>query len=581
MSKKFARMISLLLVLVTVLSCIPALSLIASAESGYDRGYKGGAAGTGKVLAHGLDVSKWQGDNINFKDIKNAGYSFVILRCGSGNGNGKDIRFEQYYKAARAAGLNIGAYFYSYASNTTIARNEANNCLSYIKGKKFEYPIYYDFEDKKSNSGNSNTAFNICRAFMDTVSNEGYLVGMYASAGWMDPNKSGSWVPYDRICGQKYECWVAHYTSSRKLDATLRDRYMKRYGMYQYSDQNYVNGFGPLDANVCSKDYPTIVKTYGFNGYAPTQQGGSEEVSYYRACSPLCATLIEGLDSLGVDSSKDFRSKIAAVNNITNYTGTAAQNTKMFELLKAGKLIQASGGKKVGGSYYPKCPAACKTLAQGLEAVYADSSLEKRVVIAKNNGVPNYTATAEQDAKLLDLMKQGKLSKLEKVDLPVDPDDLKKDNPEPTTPTEPEKPAESTVQYYPKCASSYTSLVEALKSIGVDSSKANRTKIAAANGISNYTGTASQNNTLLDKLKAGKLVKPSGAAATTPTVTYFPKCASKYTSLVEALKSIGVDSSKAYRTKIAAKNGISNYTGTASQNNTLLDKLKAGKLIKP
>ena len=37
--------------------------------------------------------------------------------------------------------------------------------------------------------------------------------------------------------------------------------------MYQYTSSNYVNGVGPLDTNVCYKDYPSIVKTYHFNGY--------------------------------------------------------------------------------------------------------------------------------------------------------------------------------------------------------------------------------------------------------------------------------------------------------------------------
>ncbi|MBE6842361.1 MAG: hypothetical protein E7510_05975 [Ruminococcus sp.] len=60
---------------------------------------------------------------------------------------------------------------------------------------------------------------------------------------------------------------------------------------------------------------------------------------------------------------------------------------------------------------------------------------------------------------------------------------------------------------YPKCDSSYTSLVDALKSIGVDSSKENRKKIAGINGITNYEYTAKQNEELLNKLKDGKLIK--------------------------------------------------------------------------
>ena len=61
------------------------------------------------------------------------------------------------------------------------------------------------------------------------------------------------------------------------------------------------------------------------------------------------------------------------------------------------------------------------------------------------------------------------------------------------------------VKYYPKCASKYKSIVDALKSIKVDSSFSNRKKIAKANGIKVYLGTAKQNINLLNLLKAGKL----------------------------------------------------------------------------
>lgn len=77
--------------------------------------------------------------------------------------------------------------------------------------------------------------------------------------------------------------------------------------------------------------------------------------------------------------------------------------------------------------------------------------------------------------------------------------------------------AEAGVIYYPKCNSQYISIVDALKSIGVDSSYNNRKKIAQVNGINNYTGTSNQNKTLLNLLKQGKLVK-SRTACTESTL---------------------------------------------------------------
>ena len=46
------------------------------------------------------------------------------------------------------------------------------------------------------------------------------------------------------------------------------------------------------------------------------------------------------LQSLNVDSSYQFRKTIAAANGITGYAGTAAQNIRMLEMLKAGKLLK-------------------------------------------------------------------------------------------------------------------------------------------------------------------------------------------------------------------------------------------------
>lgn len=71
---------------------------------------------------------------------------------------------------------------------------------------------------------------------------------------------------------------------------------------------------------------------------------------------------------------------------------------------------------------------------------------------------------------------------------------------------EPKKP-ESKDEYYPKCTSKYTSIVEALKSVKVDSSFSNRKKIAKKNNIKLYIGTAKQNTKMLELLKIGKLKK--------------------------------------------------------------------------
>ena len=139
----------------------------------------------------------------------------------------------------------------------------------------------------------------------------------------------------------------------------------------------------------------------------------------------------------------------------------------------------------------------------------------------------------------------------------------------------------SSGSYYKKYTGSTDSIVSALNSIGVDSSYKNREKIAKANGISGYSGTASQNTKMLNLLKQGKLKKVgTTSSSNTTTTSYYKKYTGSSGSLVDALKAIGVNSSYDNRKSIAKKNGISNYEGTASQNEKLLSLLKQGKLKK-
>lgn len=80
--------------------------------------------------------------------------------------------------------------------------------------------------------------------------------------------------------------------------------------------------------------------------------------------------------------------------------------------------------------------------------------------------------------------------------------------------------------------------------------------------------------------KETKTTKNTKTTSDVSKVTYYKACSSKYNSISEALKSIGVDGSYSFRKRIAAKNNIKNYTGTATQNIKLLNLLKQGKLVK-
>ncbi len=111
------------------------------------------------------------------------------------------------------------------------------------------------------------------------------------------------------------------------------------------------------------------------------------------------------------------------------------------------------------------------------------------------------------------------------------------------------------------------SIVDYLKSVEQDSSFANRAKLAAQHGIKGYKGTEKQNLDLLNKLRSSGKTSASAKPAA-------KKGDQKTGSIVDYLKSIGVNSSPENRKKLAAKHGIKNYRGTAAQNTQLLKKLR-------
>lgn len=96
-----------------------------------------------------LDVSAYQ-PNIDYEKVKRAGIDGAILRCGITYWGKQvcsiDDCFEKHYKGFKAAGMPVGAYYYSAADTVAVARREADFAAGILKGKQLEFPIYYDIE---------------------------------------------------------------------------------------------------------------------------------------------------------------------------------------------------------------------------------------------------------------------------------------------------------------------------------------------------------------------------------------------------------------------------------------------------
>ncbi|NLJ31477.1 MAG: LysM peptidoglycan-binding domain-containing protein [Clostridiales bacterium] len=203
---------------------------------------------------NGIDVSHHQGD-IDFARVKAAGVKFAMIRAGYGWENQSeqtDRKFYRNYKMATDVGLPCGSYHYSYATTPQEAEKEADFFLNIVKGCKFGYPVAFDMEDKtQANLGRSRLS-DIAVAFCDKVEKAGYYVCVYSNLDWIRNR-----LDMQRL--KRFDLWFARYNDKPGYEGM---------GMWQYSSSGKVDGIAAnVDMDVAYKDYPSIMKAHGLNGY--------------------------------------------------------------------------------------------------------------------------------------------------------------------------------------------------------------------------------------------------------------------------------------------------------------------------
>lgn len=209
-------------------------------------------------MKNGIDVSYAQG-YIDWSKVKT---DFAILRIGYGKlASQKDAQFENNYSGCQKYGIPKGGYWYAYATTPTDAIKEANVCLQIIKGKKFEYPIWYDIEENKILNTGRNNVTEVAKAFCSTLEKAGYFAGIYSMRSALEYN-------FSEDIKKRYAVWLANVAdgNGNPLNST---NYKGSYGLWQYSWTGVVNGIrGNVDADRCYVDYPSVIKSKGLNGYS-------------------------------------------------------------------------------------------------------------------------------------------------------------------------------------------------------------------------------------------------------------------------------------------------------------------------
>ena len=205
----------------------------------------------GKKISHlGVDLSEYQGD-ADFEAMKNAGVEFVMLRIGGqyyGDEGGlyEDGAFDTNYEKAKAAGLKVGAYFFSQAINAEDAAKEANYTIQKLNGRSLDYPIGFDWENiaeeaARTDSVTGDQLTDIAESFCDTVTQAGYKAIVYS-------NTSQMLIMYDFETMKDYDFWLADYREFPTM-------YYK-FDMWQYSKEGTIDGVeGTVDLNLSFTDF--------------------------------------------------------------------------------------------------------------------------------------------------------------------------------------------------------------------------------------------------------------------------------------------------------------------------------------
>ena len=193
----------------------------------------------------GIDVSVFQGE-IDWNAVAADGIDYVMLRIG-GRGYGpdgalyEDTKFADNFNGARAAGLQVGVYFFSQAVTIEEAAQEAQFVLSLLNGAALDFPVAFDWEHvddasarTASMTGAQVTSF--AKAFCDAITASGYQAVIYF-------NREHGYFNYELSLIADYHFWYAEYAD---VPSFVYD-----YKMWQYTETGRVNGIqGNVDLNI-------------------------------------------------------------------------------------------------------------------------------------------------------------------------------------------------------------------------------------------------------------------------------------------------------------------------------------------
>lgn len=208
-----------------------------------------------------LDVSRYQGKITldGWRKVKAFGYKGVMLKTVSTNhklskradGLYIDPTFERNYRNARAAGLDVGVYYYTYATSEAMADAELALVREAVRGKELTMPVCVDVEENKLKKLSTLDLTNVVAYALEKVEAMGFYAQLYTYTHY-----SNMELDMGRLAN-RWDVWLSDTTGHAPAVGY-------HYNAHQHNCEGRVPGIsGNVDLNVTTRNYPKIIKTKG------------------------------------------------------------------------------------------------------------------------------------------------------------------------------------------------------------------------------------------------------------------------------------------------------------------------------
>mgnify|MGYP003177646322 FL=1 len=202
-----------------------------------------------------IDVSRWQGKikMEGWAQVKAAGYKGVMLRA-VGSRNGVlyiDHTFEDNYANAKAAGLDVGVYYYTNATSEELADRELAVLRKALVGKEMTMPVAVDLESPILAGMPYGDLSNLAAYHLEQIEKMGFYAQLYTYTSYATVH-----LDMTRLAG-RWDVWLADYTGKAP-------KVSFKYNAHQHTSKGRVPGIsGNVDLNVTTLNYPKIIRKKG------------------------------------------------------------------------------------------------------------------------------------------------------------------------------------------------------------------------------------------------------------------------------------------------------------------------------